>query len=91
MLKQHVSSNQVAWVTDAGLPGWLPAVQAPTQQEVSVFENERFMPLRGWSPNFLLPTDRSRYTGPRGQEGATFPQVGLEPGENLTVIIITVK
>lgn len=45
-----------------------------------MFENERFMPLRGWSSACLLPTDRSRYTGPRGSNSDTFPQIGLEPG-----------
>lgn len=45
-----------------------------------MFENERFMPLRGWSSACLLPTDRARYTGPRGSNSDAFPQIGLEPG-----------
>jgi vacuolar protein sorting-associated protein 13A/C len=46
-----------------------------------VFENERFLPLRGWSSGNLLPTDRKRYSGPGGRTTTEFPVVTLEPGE----------
>lgn len=46
-----------------------------------MFENERLMPLRGWSAGNLLPTDRKRYSGPGGRNGSDFPVVALEPGE----------
>ena len=56
------------------------AVQPQPVQEVAVFENERFMPLRGWNSSNLLPTDRKRYSGPGGQNTSDFPILNLDSG-----------
>lgn len=52
--------------------------------EEEVFENERYMPIRGWSSRNLLPTDRSRFTHGRSQGAQStteFPKVHLPDGE----------
>ncbi|KAA0171879.1 hypothetical protein FNF28_00514 [Cafeteria roenbergensis] len=56
---------------ESGRTGLLPVAVVPTgeahgAQAVRMTENERYMPLRGWSSNNLLPTDPSRYTDPSG-------------------------
>ena len=57
------------------------ALQPQRAEQVAVFENERFLPLRGWSSGNLLPTDRKRYSGPGSRNATEFPSVALEPGE----------
>jgi vacuolar protein sorting-associated protein 13A/C len=47
--------------------------------EELVFENERYLPLRGWSPSNLLATERRRYSR-AGQSYSIFPNVPLPPG-----------
>ena len=47
----------------------------------AVFENERLLPLRGWSASNLLPTDRRRFSGPRGSNTTTFPNISLPAGK----------
>lgn len=54
--------------------------QAPSVQTAAVFENERYMPLIGWSANNLMPTDRRHFSGPNGSDTTSFPNVPLEPG-----------
>ena len=49
-----------------------------------MFENERFLPLRGWSSGNLLPTDRKRFSGPGGRNSTDFPVVTLGPGVHNT-------
>lgn len=58
----------------------LCGLQAPSVQTVAVFENERYMPLIGWSTNNLMPTDRRRFSGPNRSDTTSFPNVPLEPG-----------
>ena len=52
--------------------------------EEEVFENERFLPIRGWSSGNLLPTDRRRYSHGRQQPAAgstsDFPRIQLPDG-----------
>lgn len=59
----------------------LSDLQPQTTEQVAVFENERLLPLRGWSASNLLPTDRKRYSGPSGRNGSDFPVITLEPGQ----------
>ena len=51
-------------------------------REVEVFENERYVPIMGWSAKGLLPTDRRRFTvGRNDTEGMPeFPVLRLPPG-----------
>ena len=52
---------------------------APVPEEEELFENERFILLRGWSGSNLLPTERSRFS--RGRESfKEFPRVSLPEG-----------
>ena len=50
--------------------------------EESVFEHERVIFLKGWSPSFLLPTERKRFS--RTSDGAAsnmeFPEVQCPAG-----------
>lgn len=59
------------------------SAQSPPVEE-EVFENERFLPLRGWSSRNLLPTDRHRFSGGRNQPAAEsttgFPKIHLPDG-----------
>ncbi|KAK9819963.1 hypothetical protein WJX72_004515 [[Myrmecia] bisecta] len=52
--------------------------------EEEAFENERYIPLRGWdaySGPMLLPTDRRRFTKREGsQSSSQFPEVNLPEG-----------
>lgn len=50
--------------------------------EVEIFENERFIPIRGWgSRGNLLPTERRRYsTRDASQSFSEFPSVSLPEG-----------
>ena len=50
--------------------------------EVEVFENERYMPIRGWgSRGNLLPAERRRYSARDGSaSGSDFPSPPLPPG-----------
>lgn len=48
-----------------------------------MFENERLMPLRGWTAGNLLPTDRKRFSGSGGVNTSDFPVVNLESGTEL--------
>lgn len=50
---------------------------APVDEEV--YENQRYMPLRGWGAGNLLPTERKRYSR-AGHSYSTFPLVPLPPG-----------
>ncbi|MEW5298732.1 MAG: hypothetical protein WDW36_001820 [Sanguina aurantia] len=54
----------------------------PTVEEAVVFEHQRFIILRGWSHNNLLPTDRNRYSQHTDGHDSrdSFPQVPLLPG-----------
>ena len=45
-----------------------------------MFENERFMPMRGWAAANLLPTDRRRFSGPSSQTSSDFPVVNAGRG-----------
>lgn len=55
---------------------------APVEEEV--FENERYIIIRGWSPRNLLPTDRARFSYGRSQPASAstteFPKVPLPKG-----------
>lgn len=50
--------------------------------EEEVFENERYMPMFGWSSSYLLPSDRRRWSTMEGRNSSdTFPEVkALPPG-----------
>lgn len=52
--------------------------------EEEVFENERFIPIKGWgSKGNLLPTDRRRFSRTRSgadQSSMDFPNVDLPAG-----------
>ncbi|GIL84698.1 hypothetical protein Vretifemale_13315, partial [Volvox reticuliferus] len=58
-------------------PAASAAPLAPVEEEV--YENERFIPLLGWSSNNLLPTERRRYSR-HGHSYSSFPLVPLPPG-----------
>lgn len=52
-----------------------------TQFDEEVFENQRYMPLRGWSPNFLSRLERQRFSDRLGvRSSASFPEVPLPMG-----------
>ncbi|GLI59136.1 hypothetical protein VaNZ11_000961, partial [Volvox africanus] len=55
------------------------AAVPPAPAEEEAYENERFIPLLGWSSNNLLPTERRRYSR-HGQSYSSFPLVPLPPG-----------
>ena len=54
----------------------------PDAAEEEVFENERYIPLRGWgSRGALLPGERRRYSDRAGaRSAAEFPSPPLPPG-----------
>ena len=58
--------------------------QAPVEEEV--FENERYIPIRGWSSRNLTPLDRRRFSRGRdqaiGDSTTEFPKVPLPAGES---------
>lgn len=58
------------------------AAAAAGTAEEEVFENERYMPIRGWaSRGNLLPAERRRYSGRDGGRSANdFPSPPLPPG-----------
>lgn len=46
-----------------------------------LFENERYMPIRGWASGCLLPTERRRYSTRDGSQSFNdFPTMHLPPG-----------
>ncbi len=51
--------------------------------EETVFEHERVIFLKGWSPKYLLPTERKRFS--RSSDGASsdmeFPDIQCPSGE----------
>ena len=52
---------------------------APAPVEEELFENERFMLLRGWSGSHLLPTERRRFTR-SSQSFSEFPRIPSPDG-----------
>ena len=63
-----------------------PPSQQQPREELELFENQRFMPLRGWgSRGFLLPTERRRWSVGRdgnrvAPSSSDFPAQSLPPG-----------
>lgn len=48
--------------------------------EEEVFENERYVPLLGWSSHNLLPTERKRFSKRSGGSSShEFPTIVLPP------------
>lgn len=47
-----------------------------------IFENERYLPIRGWASGCLLPTERRRYSTRNGSQSFNdFPTMHLPPGQ----------
>jgi vacuolar protein sorting-associated protein 13A/C len=69
--------------------GNTPPLQAPVEEEV--FENERYIPIRGWSSRNLTPLDRRRFSYGRDQaindSTTAFPRVPLPNGEHKPCIL----
>ena len=62
--------------------------------EIEVFENERYLPLKGWgSKGHLLPTDRSKYSlGRRNAKSQMdFPVYPLPQGLLLHAIVMSTR
>ena len=61
---------------------WL--LQRKTQEDAikeELFENERYLPIRGWGAS-LLPTERRRYSTRDGSQSFNdFPTMHLPPGQ----------
>jgi len=87
----HQCSASVGNLVESMCPSILPKgmfaespvpVQAPVEEEV--FENERYIPIRGWSSRNLTPLDRRRFSRGRdqaiGDSTTEFPKIPLPNG-----------
>eukprot|EP00887_Chlorella_sp_A99_P001951 scaffold18.g1951.t1 len=71
--------EDAGWQEVAARAGSVSGSLSADLVEEEVFENERWLALKGWSPANLLPTDPPRYQYARGG-GSTFPTVHLPAG-----------